>query len=176
MADSQQHDTMVVFPSALGWMTLIGSGLLLRRLTFGHRGPKAAVRALGPQSAQTARPGSWNRQLVARLQAYASGAPEDFGNVPIETGTLTEFQRRVIRHCRQIPLAKTLTYGQLAARAGYPGAARAVGNCMASNPIPLIVPCHRVVAAGGRLGGYSAPGGTRLKRRLLDLEASCFAS
>jgi methylated-DNA-[protein]-cysteine S-methyltransferase len=64
-----------------------------------------------------------------------------------------------------------LTYGELAAKAGYPGAARAVGNCMAANRIPLLIPCHRVVCAGGRLGSYSAPGGTVTKRRLLALEA-----
>jgi len=68
-----------------------------------------------------------------------------------------------------------LTYGQLATRAGSPRSARAVGNVMASNRVPLIIPCHRVVAAGGALGGFSAPHGTRLKRRLLKLEGATIA-
>jgi methylated-DNA-[protein]-cysteine S-methyltransferase len=83
---------------------------------------------------------------------------------------LTEFQQKVQKLCRQIPFGTTMTYGELAAKAGAPGAARAVGICMARNCFPLVVPCHRVVPAGGRLGNYSAPGGTETKQRLLDME------
>ncbi len=84
----------------------------------------------------------------------------------------TAFQRAVIDHCRRIPRGEVLTYGQLAERAGYPRSARAVGNVMATNRVPLIVPCHRVVGAGGNLGGFSAPQGLQMKRRLLRLEGS----
>ena len=83
----------------------------------------------------------------------------------------SRFQRRVLNQCRRVPCGATISYARLAAKAGYPGAARAVGNCMAGNPIPLIVPCHRVVCSDGRLGAYSAPGGTAMKRRLLALES-----
>ena len=76
-----------------------------------------------------------------------------------------------MHQCRRIPYGRTMSYAELAAKAGSPNAARAVGNCMAGNRIPLIVPCHRVVCSDGRLGSYSAPGGTRMKRRLLDLES-----
>jgi methylated-DNA-[protein]-cysteine S-methyltransferase len=96
---------------------------------------------------------------------------DDFRDVLIDPGPQTEFQRLVVDHCRQIPPGATLTYGELAARAGRPRSARAIGNCMAANRIPLIVPCHRVVGADGGLRGYSANGGLRLKQRLLDLES-----
>jgi len=152
-------------------MAVIGSGRVLRQLTFGHSSPRSARDGLDAGLARQAQRGSWNRRLVARLQAYGSGARDDFSDVPVEPGPLTEFQCRVLCRCRRIPPGKTLTYGQLAAEVGQAGAARAVGNCLAANRVPLVIPCHRVVAAGGRLGGYSAPGGTRLKQRLLDLEA-----
>jgi methylated-DNA-[protein]-cysteine S-methyltransferase len=105
------------------------------------------------------------------MEAYAEGEVDDFRDVAIDPSPQTEFRRLVIEHCRQIPPGSTLTYGELAARAGRSRAARAVGCCMASNRIPLIVPCHRVVGADGGLRGYSANGGLRLKRSLLDLES-----
>ena len=110
------------------------------------------------------------QRLIARLQAYADGAFDDFLDVELDLAGKTRFQQAVLHHCRRIRPGSTLTYGELAARAGYPGAARAVGQVMKTNCVPLIIPCHRVVAAGGRLGGYSAPDGLRLKRRLLQLE------
>ena len=95
----------------------------------------------------------------------------DFRDVAVDPGALTPFWEVVVRQCREIPYGRTMSYGQLAARAQSPRAARAVGNCMARNRIPLIIPCHRVIAASGGPGPYSAPGGTAMKRRLLLLEA-----
>lgn len=159
-----------VFPSALGWMALVTSGDALRELTFGHPNPGAALRALSSELVQGARPGAGRSRLVQRLQAYANGEPDDFHDVRLDLGSLSQFQRRVLARCRRIPYGRTMTYGQLAAGAGSPRAARAVGTCMARNRIPLIIPCHRVVAVGARLGGYSACG-MAMKRRLLDMEA-----
>lgn len=109
--------------------------------------------------------------LLARLQGYAAGGEDDFFDVPLLLGAMTPFQRRVVAACRAIPYGSTRTYGQIAASVGSRGAARAVGQVMASNRIPLLVPCHRVVASGGGLGGFSAPQGVDLKRRLLAMEA-----
>lgn len=94
----------------------------------------------------------------------------ELARMPIADGHLTEFQSDVVATCRAIPLGQTRTYGEVARLAGRPGAARAVGRVMATNRVPLIVPCHRVVASSGKLGGFSAPQGVVLKRRLLDLE------
>lgn len=88
----------------------------------------------------------------------------DWSNIP-------PFHRKVLEQCAQIPAGQTLTYSELAARAGSRRAARAVGSAMARNRWPLIIPCHRVVGADGRLTGYSGTGGIETKRRLLDLEA-----
>ena len=99
------------------------------------------------------------------LRAVAGEEIKLDGNVRIGVGT--EFQRAVWESVSRIPKGKTLTYGELAADAGYPGAARAVGQAVGSNPIPLLIPCHRVVASNG-IGGFG--GDIRLKKRLLAAE------
>jgi len=165
------RNRLTVFPTELGWMAVFGTGRVLRRLTLGHASALAARKAIEKAEGRSLALGNGNPMLVGRLQAYAAGRCEDFRDIPIDLGPVRAFQQAVLRHCRKIPHGKTCTYGELAARAGYPGAARAVGNCMASNPLPLVIPCHRVVLSNGGVGGYSGRGASRLKRRLLDLEA-----
>jgi len=160
-----------IFRSKLGWMGIVGQRGALLQLTFGHACAQAALAALPPDLRATARRQGWNLVLVSRLRAYAAGTPDDFADVPVELGTVTPFQRRVLDACRRIAYGQTSTYGQLAAQVGSPGAARAVGNCMASNRIPLVIPCHRVVPSCGELGHYLAPAGPAMKRHLLALEA-----
>ncbi len=113
----------------------------------------------------------WNSELRRRLERYCFGEPGDFGDIPLELPAGTEFQQRVLRVTRRIPYGKTMSYGRLAEKAGFPRAARAVGTVMSSNRFPIVVPCHRVVAAGGKSGGYTSPQGVSLKLRLLALEA-----
>jgi methylated-DNA-[protein]-cysteine S-methyltransferase len=109
------------------------------------------------------------RGLQRRIAAYFSGERISF-DVPVDLAGLTEFQRAALRACSTIPYGTTTTYGRLAAMIGRPGAARAIGGAMARNPIPLIIPCHRVLAADGGLGGFSAEGGVDVKSRMLRLE------
>ena len=99
-----------------------------------------------------------------------SGALLD--DVELDMTEVPPFARRVYQLAREIAPGKTLTYGELAQRIGSPGAARAVGGALGKNPFPIVVPCHRVLAAGGKLGGFSANGGVDTKRRLLALEAA----
>ena len=160
-----------IFPSALGWMAMVSRDGAIRRLSFGHAGPEAARKAVAAEARGAIEARSTAAAaLVRRLQAYAAGHREDFRNVRLDLHGLTEFQGRVFAECRKIPYGRTCTYGQLAARVGSPGSARAVGNCMAANPLPLLIPCHRVVPAGKGLGAYSAPGGAMTKRRLILAE------
>jgi methylated-DNA-[protein]-cysteine S-methyltransferase len=114
--------------------------------------------------------------VLERLVRLLDGEPLAFDDLPLALDHLSAFQRRVIAACRAIPYGTTRSYGQVAAAAGSPGAARAVGQVMAGNRHPLIVPCHRVLAAGGKIGGFSAPQGLALKRRLLALESSAAAA
>ncbi len=172
MPTPETSNQLVVFPSSLGWMALVGGGKVLKRLTFGHPSKRAAIKALEPHVPEAVRSGTWNQPLVDRLMAYAAGLRDDFQDLSVDPGPLTEFQAKVVGRCRRIPYGSTLTYGQLAVEAGSPRAARAVGNCMAKNRLPLIIPCHRVITSSGALGGYSAEGGVALKTRLLKLEAT----
>ncbi len=106
--------------------------------------------------------------VVDGLRRYLDGDPRPFdGLVVAPVGT--PFQLRVWEACARIPYGATVTYGELAAMAGRPGAARAVGGAMNRNPVPFVIPCHRVVASDGTLGGYGI-GGLPVKRWLLDLE------
>jgi methylated-DNA-[protein]-cysteine S-methyltransferase len=111
------------------------------------------------------------QDILVRLVRFLDGEPMGFDDVPLSLDHLSAFQRRVVAACRAIPYGCTRSYGDVAAAAGSPGAARAVGQVMAGNRAPLVVPCHRVVAAGGKIGGFSAPQGLALKRRLIALES-----
>lgn len=103
------------------------------------------------------------------LEQYFEGRLRDF-EVPVDWTLVGEFARRVLRRTARIPYGSVASYGEVAAEIGTPRGARAVGNALGSNPIPVVVPCHRVVRTGGSLGGYG--GGVSRKRWLLDLEAS----
>lgn len=106
--------------------------------------------------------------FVRALDEYFAGARHDFADVPLDVTSGTPFERAVWAQLARIPFGETVTYGDLARRLGNPGASRAVGRANGQNPVPIVVPCHRVVAAGGGLGGYS--GSLDVKRRLLALE------
>jgi methylated-DNA-[protein]-cysteine S-methyltransferase len=156
--------------TALGWIAAAWVGERLATLVFGHRTPEEAVSALDLPPDAAVEPDVQQDAFTRRLQAYASGTPDDFTDVPVLLDDLTKFQQRVLQRCRRIPCGRTLTYQQLARQCGRPRAARAVGGVMARNRIPWVIPCHRVVGTNGSLGGYSAPGGLATKRRLLQLE------
>ncbi|MDE0231012.1 MAG: methylated-DNA--[protein]-cysteine S-methyltransferase [bacterium] len=110
-------------------------------------------------------PRDWERLI---LQALAEGTP---GSLPVDFRSVTAFQRQVLEETAAIPRGETRSYGWLAGRTGRPGAARAVGQTMARNPVPLVIPCHRVVLSNGRIGHYGL-GGAERKRRLLRVEGA----
>lgn len=114
-------------------------------------------------------------QFEAAIPAYFAGKFDALNSIEIDPGRWTPFYLEVYRVCRAIPAGQTLTYGELAARAGRPAAARAVGQAMATNRVMWIIPCHRVVASGGRLHNYGGPGGLAMKRWLLDHERADYA-
>ncbi len=160
----------MVFSTDLGWMAMAGADEVLWRLVFGYPSEADAERALGPQWLARSRLAAWNGSLRRSLQDYASGLYVEFEDVPVELDSTTEFGRRVFAALRTVRYGQVTTYAALAAEAGSPKAARAVGNWMAANPVPLVVPCHRVVCSGEQMGNYSAPGGAAMKRHLLEME------
>jgi methylated-DNA-[protein]-cysteine S-methyltransferase len=110
------------------------------------------------------------RRAIERIRDLLAGHPVDLSAVPLDMEGVPPFHRRVYDAARRIPPGATLSYGEVAARAGAPGAARAVGQALGRNPFAIVVPCHRVIAAHGRMGGFSAHGGLRTKTRLLSIE------
>ncbi|MBN2138304.1 MAG: methylated-DNA--[protein]-cysteine S-methyltransferase [Sedimentisphaerales bacterium] len=109
--------------------------------------------------------------IQRRIADYFAGKAIEFGDdIPIDLTGFTPFQRQVLNACRKVRLGKIASYGQLAGKLGRPAAARAVGNALATNPLPLIIPCHRILRSDKNLGGFSAPGGKTLKARLLKHE------
>jgi len=170
-----------VFPTELGWMACRWRGDRLGANTFGHDTCTAALQAIGVERPLEERPRlkrvpAGLRDVVTRLVRYATKFDDDFRDVALALDRLTDFQRKVTEHCRQIAPGTTRAYAELAQRAGSPQAARAVGTTMARNRFPLIVPCHRVVGRNNHLGGYSAPQGLDMKRRLLAAEAAVATS
>jgi methylated-DNA-[protein]-cysteine S-methyltransferase len=110
-------------------------------------------------------------KVVDAARRYFAGEPVDFSEVQLDLGGQDEFCQRIYAALRRVGWGRTTTYGALAKELGAgPEAARDVGQAMARNPVPLIIPCHRVLAAGGKVGGFSAPGGATAKLRMLELE------
>lgn len=183
--DDVECTCITSFVTELGWMAVAWRGDVLRGNVFGHASQRSAELALAGSlgTAQAfcrldaAREAeelpAWLVAAIEMLKRFACGEPVDFATAPLSLDHLTPFGRRVVAACRRIGWGQTRSYGELAAECGSAGAARAVGSVMAKNRYPLIVPCHRVLGAGGSLGGYSAPGGLTMKQRLLDME--CFA-
>ena len=164
------RDELTTFRTALGWCAMVGRGRQLRALAIAHPNAAAAVDSLKGELTAGARRSRWNRQLAERLTAALEGEPDSFADVEVDIDHLTPFSQRIVVACRRIDWGETRSYGQLAKLAGRSGAARAVGRVMSQNRTPLVVPCHRVVASNGKLGGFSAPQGIKLKKRLLALE------
>ena len=104
------------------------------------------------------------------IAALLAGGPSDLSDVLLDLHGIPAFHRRVYALTRQIPAGRTASYGEIATQLGEPGTARAVGEALGRNPVPLIVPCHRVLAAAGKFGGFSARGGVATKMRLLAIE------
>lgn len=161
-----------VFSTTLGWFGLVGRERCVWRLVMGHRRAEEASAALYRQFAkETLSESDWYPALRTKLEEFAAGKRVSFEHILVRTEHRTKFQQKVILAARAIGFGETVSYGELAARAGSLKAARAVGTVMANNEVPIIIPCHRVLASGGKIGGFSAPQGVHLKRRLLALES-----
>lgn len=162
-------DPALLFDTAIGTCAVQWSATGISGACLPRRSP-AELRGRLPQARERA-PAAV-RRVVRRIQRHLEGCPQDFGDVELDLGGATPFACAVYAAARTVAPGRLTTYGDLAGLVGRPGASRAVGRAMAHNRIPLIVPCHRVVSAGGELGGFSAHGGSTTKLRLLVLEGA----
>jgi methylated-DNA-[protein]-cysteine S-methyltransferase len=157
----------VTFPTALGPCALGWSDSVLT--AFGLPGDQHRL----PTEAPTLAPPPWIAAIIARVQRHLDGDPQDFSDLPYDFDRIPEFHREVLRATLAVKSGHTTTYGAIAATLGQPpGASRAVGTALGANPWPLLIPCHRVVAASGKMTGFSGPGGVDTKARLLALEGA----
>jgi methylated-DNA-[protein]-cysteine S-methyltransferase len=167
----QKPTRYVIFKTGWGYFGLAGvEGKLLRsRLPIaGYERVKSCL-LKGLQNARYDK--TFFKTLQEQISAYFEGSYIDFGkDIPIVLDGLSGFARDVLTECRDVRFGETISYGGLAKRVGSQGAARAVGGVMANNPLPLIIPCHRVIYSNGEIGGFGAIGGVRLKKRMLKLE------
>jgi methylated-DNA-[protein]-cysteine S-methyltransferase len=163
----------VIRPSSLGWFGIAADAEGVCFVTIGHPTKASARERLEQEGCAIVPPSEvplWLEQAAGQIAAYLDGDPVDFSGIPLSLPRLTNFQQNVVEALRRVGYGRTLSYADLARLAGRPGAARAVGNVMRTNRLPLLVPCHRVIGAGNRLGGFSAPSGVTLKAALLQME------
>ncbi len=136
-----------------------------------ERATRARLQRRFPEARETA-PAPEIQRAIDDITALLHGEAQDLSSVPLDLSDVPEFHQRVYAIARTIKPGSTLSYGEIAAQLGDRNAARDVGEAMGANPVPLIVPCHRVMAAGGKLGGFSAAGGVTTKLKLLNIEGA----
>lgn len=158
----------IIFETKMGWVGISGSGQGIRRTTLPQSSAQDARRLLGEPANCAESSANLLQDLIERFQAYFDGDRIDFPD-KLDLSGATSFQRQVWTMVRRIPYGDTRSYNWVAEQMGKSGASRAVGQALGRNPLPIIVPCHRVVTIDGRLGGFS--GGLEMKRQLLQLEA-----
>jgi methylated-DNA-[protein]-cysteine S-methyltransferase len=163
-----------VFEVAGGFCAIAWNSTGITRLCLPSTSVTAATRLLVrkvPRAVLDDAPPAEIASTMAAIERYFVGKPVDFSQVSIELSDQGELYQRIYRALRNVGWGQTTTYGALAKELGAgPEGARDVGEAMARNPIPLLIPCHRVLAAGGKVGGFSAPGGASTKIRMLALE------
>ena len=157
----------ITFETTAGWIGILGSGQGLLGITLPRRSAPEALRFLGKPAQDAVLAPELFEDLVARFQDYFNGRRVEFPD-GLDLSTATDFQQRVWTATRLIPFGETRTYGWIAREIQNPAASRAVGQALGANPLPIIIPCHRVLASSGGLGGFS--GGLKTKRHLLRLE------
>jgi methylated-DNA-[protein]-cysteine S-methyltransferase len=165
---------MTVFPTAIGDCGIVWND----RGVLGVQLPESTAEATRerlqmhwPDAAES-EPTAAASRAIAGITALLAGEPDPMDDVAIDLDGVSDFRRGVYEIARSVGPGNTITYGEIANRLGEPHAAREVGQALGANPVPLIVPCHRVLAAGGKLGGFSARGGVTTKSRLLAIEGA----
>ena len=171
MGQTGQH--YLIFETACGFCGIAWNSVGITRFQLPTRSAEATERIL-LRRLPGAEPGAPTPEVVAAVaavQRYFAGEETDFSGFKLDLGEQNAFFKQIYAAARRVGWGHTTTYGTLAKELGAgPEAARDVGEAMAKNPVALIIPCHRVLAAGGKIGGFSAPGGSAAKIRMLALE------
>jgi methylated-DNA-[protein]-cysteine S-methyltransferase len=163
-----------LFPTAIGDCAVVWSGRGIAGAQLPEKSApatRARIARRFPDAREAAPPPDIAR-AIADIVSLLAGEGKDLGSIALDLDGIPEFDRRVYAVARTIPPGGTLSYGEIAAQLGDRQLAREVADALSRNRVPLIIPCHRVLAAGGKMGGFSAPGGVRTKLRLLSIEGA----
>ncbi len=160
-------------PTPIGRVFVAASEAGLVRISFRQSEASLVDELRQRLAADVVRSPARTADVVHQLRAYFAGERWRF-DVRLDLRHITPFQRRVLMAAARVPAGKVVSYGEIARRIGQPHGSRAVGQALGHNPVPIVIPCHRVVAAGGRIGGYT--GGLTIKRKLLRLEGAVAAA
>lgn len=158
----------------IAWRALAGSGSqpVVTAVQLPEATPQRTESRIARKSSSR-RPSAPPPEIAAimeKIRKHLQGEVQDFRGITVSLDSVEPFARQVYEATREIPTGQTRTYGEIAKALGQPAAAQEVGQALSKNPVPIIVPCHRVAAAGGKPGGFSAPGGRATKAKLLALE------
>ncbi len=166
-----------LFETALGWAGLAWNqaGLVVVRLPEADEARARIALLRREPDATPAEPPPGMAAVISAIQDLLAGGRPDLSGAPLDLARTSDFNARVYEVASAIPPGETLTYGEIATRLGDRLLARDVGQALGQNPWPIVVPCHRVTAAGGKLGGFSAPGGQSTKLKLLTIEGAAAA-
>ena len=168
------RSAFTLFDTAIGCCALVWRGTSVIGAALPEASDPKMRRHIGRRfpDARESDPPEFVRVAVAAIQDLLNGVPVDLSFIEVDLPGSPEFERQVYAAARAIPRGEVRTYGQLAEGVGVPGSARAVGRALGRNPVPIIIPCHRILASAGGSGGFSAPGGVSTKLKMLEIEGA----
>ena len=167
-----------LFQTAIGYCGIVWSGRGIAGVRIAEKSEQSARNRIASRypGVREVSPPPDVQRVVADIVALLNGEAKDLSSVALDFDGVPDFNRRVYDVARTIRPGETLSYGEIAARLGDRSLARDVAQALSENPFPIIVPCHRVLAAGGKMGGFSAPGGVRTKLRMLSIEGARYGA
>ena len=173
-ATTNKPTGFVLFETAIGRCALVWRGGLVVGAAFPERDERTMRGRLAERfpGAAEVEPPAFVTEAILLIVRLFKGEKVDLASIPVDLDGVAELERKVYEAARSIPCGEVRTYGEIARAIGAPGATQAVGAALGRNPVPIVIPCHRVLAAGGRSGGFSAPGGIATKFRLLEIEGA----
>jgi methylated-DNA-[protein]-cysteine S-methyltransferase len=171
---NQPRMTYSLFKTPIGWCGVIKNQKGLKRIFIGYIKQHQLIKHIKEEFYNTITKVPPAGELIDNISLFCSGEKISFSRCNIDWSSLTPFQYKVLKGTMKIPYGTVTTYRDLAQKIGCLGGFRAVGNALSKNPFPLLVPCHRIVRSDGKIGGFSAGGGKKLKEKLLRMEKKTF--
>ena len=170
--ETKYHPPIIcsLFPTYIGWCGVLTAQRGLLRVYAGYAKRTQLLEHIAVGVGDRIKKVSATGRVIDTIKRYCSGENVSFEGCHMDWSSLSPFQQKVLKTAMKIPYGSVATYGSLAGKIGCPRGSRAVGNALARNPFPLVIPCHRIIRGDGKPGGFSAGGGVMLKNKLLQIE------